>query len=57
MLLATGAEDYYLVEETNSFLEQTLPHCTRLHFEHTGHLVNIEQAPQFNVALSSHMLG
>ncbi len=55
VLLVNGAEDYYLVGETNSFLAQTLPHCNHLHFECTGHLANIERAPQFNAALISHI--
>ena len=55
VLLVTGAEDYYLVGETNQFLEQTLPHCRHLRFEQTGHLANIEHAPQFNAALRSHI--
>ena len=55
VLLVTGADDYYLVGETNRFLKRTLPHCTHLHFEDTGHLANIERAPEFNTALDSHI--
>ena len=55
VLLVTGAEDYYLVGETNRFLAQTLPHCNHLPFDRTGHLANIERAPEFNAALGSHI--
>ena len=55
VLLVTGAEDYYLVGETNRFLEQNLPRCKHLNFESTGHLVNIERVPEFNAALRSHI--
>ena len=55
VLLVTGAEDYYLVGETNRFLAQTLPNSKHLQFEHTGHLANIERAPEFNAALRSHI--
>ena len=55
VLLVTGAEDYYLVGETNRLLAQNLPLCHQLHFENTGHLANIERAPEFNAALRSHI--
>ena len=55
VLLVTGAEDYYLVAETNDFLVQTLPSCQHLHFDRTGHLANIERAAEFNAALRSHV--
>lgn len=48
VLLVTGGEDYYLVGETNSFLQQILPNATWQGFSGTGHLVNIERADAFN---------
>ncbi len=55
VLLVNGTEDYYLVGETGNFLARTLPHCNHLRFDRTGHLANIERAPQFNAALISHI--
>ena len=54
-LLVTGEEDYYLVGETNEFLESVLPNAHRHHFEGTGHLVNIERAEKFNLVLTKHV--
>ncbi len=55
VLLVTGAEDYYLVDETNQFLMQALPYCKHLQFDQTGHLANIERAREFNAALRYHI--
>ncbi|MCP9483292.1 alpha/beta hydrolase [Shimia sp. CNT1-13L.2] len=52
VLLVTGDEDYYLVGETNAFLQDILPHATWHRFPGTGHLVNIERAEVFNQLLS-----
>jgi len=51
VLLATGDEDYYLVEETNTFLSATLPDVKWRRFSGTGHLVNIERSRSFNALL------
>jgi len=48
VLLVTGAQDYYLVGETNAFLKELLPNAAWHTFEGTGHLVNIERAAEFN---------
>lgn len=53
VMLVTGDDDYYLVGETNHFLQATLSNVTWHRFPATGHLVNIEQAPQFNRLLSN----
>ena len=55
VLLAHGDEDYYLVGETNHFLEQVVPGACRNLFESTGHLVNIERANHFNGLLDEHL--
>ncbi len=55
VLLAHGDEDYYLVGETNRFLEQVVPGARRTLFESTGHLVNIERANHFNRLLEDHL--
>ncbi|MGI9406969.1 MAG: alpha/beta fold hydrolase [Hyphomicrobiaceae bacterium] len=52
VLLLTGDEDYYLVGETNAFLNEVLPHATWRRFEGTGHLVNVEQFLKFNTLLA-----
>ena len=52
VLLVTGHDDYYLVEETNAFLDRVLPTSTWHDFKHTGHLVNIEKCQAFNVLLT-----
>ena len=51
VLLVHGDEDYYLVGETNRYLEQVIPNASRTLFEATGHLVNIEKTKQFNALL------
>jgi pimeloyl-ACP methyl ester carboxylesterase len=51
VLLVTGDDDYYLVGETNAFLQELLPNATWHRFPATGHLVNIEQANAFNQLL------
>ncbi len=48
VLLVTGDEDYYLVDETNAFLQDILPDAIWHRFPETGHLVNIERAAAFN---------
>ncbi len=55
VLLAHGDEDYYLVAETNHYLEQVVPGARRILFESTGHLVNIERADLFNKLLDDHL--
>ena len=55
VLLAHGDEDYYLVGETNHYLEQIIPGASRILFESTGHLVNIERADRFNELLADHL--
>lgn len=55
VLLVHGDEDYYLVEETNQYLEQVIPDASRNLFESSGHLVNIERANQFNRLLQDHL--
>ena len=55
VLLALGDEDYYLVGETNQYLEQVIPEASRTLFESTGHLVNIERANEFNRLLDDHL--
>ncbi|KIC20418.1 alpha/beta fold hydrolase [Leisingera sp. ANG-Vp] len=52
VLLVTGDEDYYLVGETNAFLQDILPNAVWHQFPGTGHLVNIEQAAEFNRLLA-----
>ncbi|MBE1281739.1 MAG: alpha/beta fold hydrolase [Rhodobacteraceae bacterium] len=52
VMLVTGGDDYYLVGETNAFLNDTLPDVRWHRFPATGHLVNIEQADQFNRLLA-----
>lgn len=52
VLLVTGDDDYYLVGETNAFLCKTLPDARWHRFPGTGHLVNIERAPEFNELLA-----
>jgi len=52
VMLVTGDEDYYLVGETNAFLQDVLPNATRHQFPGTGHLVNIEQFDVFNQLLA-----
>lgn len=51
-LLVTGDEDYYLVGETNAFLNRVLPNSIWHNFKCTGHLVNVEQALEFNGLLA-----
>ncbi|MEM6988636.1 MAG: alpha/beta hydrolase, partial [Pseudomonadota bacterium] len=48
VLLVHGEEDYFLVGETNLYLERILINARRECFDATGHLVNIEQAARFN---------
>ena len=55
VLLVHGDEDYYLVDETNQYLEQVIPNARRALFESTGHLVNIEKAGRFNELLDDHL--
>ncbi len=55
VLLVHGDEDYYLVAETNQYLEQVIPGASRTLFESTGHLVNIERADRFNRLLDDHL--
>lgn len=55
VLLVHGDEDYYLVGETNNYLEHVIPKATRMLFAATGHLVNIEQAARFNELLEQHL--
>ena len=55
VLLVHGDEDYYLVGETNHYLEQVIPGASRILFESTGHLVNIERASRFNRLLDDHL--
>ena len=55
VLLVHGDEDYYLVGETNHYLEQVTPGASRTLFESTGHLVNIERANHFNRLLDDHL--
>lgn len=55
VLLVTGKEDYYLVEETNAFHQATLPEASWHQFDETGHLVNIERAEAFNTLLLQHL--
>ena len=57
VLLAHGDEDYFLVEDTNRFLEATLPSSRRVRFEATGHLVNVERPSEFNELLRAHIAG
>ncbi|WP_170545482.1 alpha/beta fold hydrolase [Ruegeria arenilitoris] len=52
VLLVTGDDDYYLVGETNAFLQDLLPDATWHRFPETGHLVNIERAAEFNQLLA-----
>ncbi len=52
VLLVTGNEDYYLVGETNAFLQDTLPDAVWHRLPGTGHLVNIERAAEFNRLLA-----
>ena len=52
VMLVTGDEDYYLVGETNAFLEDILPMATWHRFPGTGHLVNIEREAEFNRLLA-----
>ena len=51
VLLVTGDDDYYLVGETNQFLNEVLPDCSWHNFQGTGHLVNIEKSTEFNELL------
>ena len=55
VLLAHGDEDYFLVEDTNRFLETTLPAARRVRFDSTGHLVNVERPVEFNELLRAHI--
>ncbi len=55
VLLVHGDEDYYLVGETNNYLERVIPKARRIAFAATGHLVNIEQADRFNELLDDHL--
>ena len=52
VLLVTGDDDYYLVAETNDFLNRVLPNSTWQNFKDTGHLVNIEKSSEFNALLA-----
>lgn len=52
VMLVTGDEDYYLVGETNAFLDEILPNAAWHRFSGTGHLVNIERATEFNRLLA-----
>ena len=52
VMLVTGDEDYYLVEDTNAFLANILQDARRHSFPATGHLVNIERATEFNDLLA-----
>ena len=51
VLLVTGDDDYYLVEETNAFLSENFPNARWRRFPATGHLVNIERYEAFNALL------
>ena len=53
VLLVTGDDDYYLVGETNAFLNRVLPNSTWHSFKGTGHLVNIEKTSEFNELLAT----
>lgn len=55
VLLAYGDEDYFLVGETNLYLESVAPNAHRMLFEGTGHLVNIERSARFNALLEAHL--
>ncbi len=55
VLLVHGDQDYYLVDETNRYLEQVIPNASRALFESTGHLANIENAGRFNERLDDHL--
>ena len=55
VLLVHGDEDYYLVGETNQFLDRIIPNANLRIFENTGHLVNIEQYDAFNSVLFEHL--
>ena len=48
VMLVTGDDDYYLVGETNTFLQDALPDVRWHRFPATGHLVNLERADEFN---------
>ncbi len=52
LLLVWGENDYYLVEETNRFLEALVRGARSAVFPETGHLVNIEEAEAFNRLLA-----
>lgn len=52
VMLVTGDEDYYLVGETNAFLNDVLKDVRWHRFSSTGHLVNIERAKEFNRLLA-----
>lgn len=52
VMLVTGDDDYYLVAETNAFLQDTLSNAIWHRFPATGHLVNIERAEEFNQLLA-----
>ena len=57
VLLVHGDEDYFLVAETNHFLEDTIPTVQRVVQPSTGHLVNIERPNEFNELLRTHITG
>ncbi|NOD90627.1 MULTISPECIES: alpha/beta fold hydrolase [unclassified Ruegeria] len=52
VMLVTGDDDYYLVGETNAFLNDVLSDVRWHRFPATGHLVNIERAEAFNNQLA-----
>ena len=55
VLLVHGREDYYLVGETNAFLNSVIPQAVLELFPQTGHLVNLERPDKFNALLRDHM--
>ncbi len=55
VLLVHGGEDYFLVAETNRFLEDTIPSAHRVLSGSTGHLVNIERPDEFNEVMRTHI--
>ena len=53
VLLVHGGEDYYLVGETNAFLDSVIPQTVLELFPQTGHLVNLERPDKFNTLFCS----
>ena len=57
VLLVHGDEDYFLVGETNDYLEEVIPQVRRVVFIGAGHLANIEMPQRFNTLLRAHVSG